>query len=219
MTALFTRMSVSGIALSAAVVAGVLTLGTAPTEAATLGFSCATNNAASSCAIGQSQLSAELTDLGNGSVQFLFRNTGAEGATVTQLYFDQSGPAQMSLGGVAGSSGVAFDLAAARNVAGGSGIQVRASQGGINSGQWLQLIFTLNQGSTFASLLTSLSTGDLRIGTHVQAIGALGNSESFVNQQPTVVPEPASMILLGTGLAGAAAARRRRRRVEAQTPK
>ena len=228
MSALFMRMSVSRIALSAAAVATVLALGTTRTEAATLGFSCVTNNAASSCAIGQSQLSADLTDLGNGSVEFLFSNTGPGASSMTQIYFDQPNPTLIALSSMNGSSGVSFrELAGNLNLPGGNGIQFRATDGvgarppvslnGVNPGEWLRLIFTLNQGSTFASLLTSLSTGDLRIGTHVQSIGGEGNSESFVNTAATVVPEPASMILLATGLAGAAAARRRRRQAAAQT--
>ena len=227
MSVLAKFMSVSRFVMSAVLAAGVLTLGAARTEAATLGFSCITNNNAGSCAIGQSQLSAALTDLGNGTVEFMFTNTGSSASSITQIYFDQPNPTVMGLTSMTGSTGVNFkQLSNPLNLPGGNGIGFQATNGvgakppvslnGVNPGEWLKLVFTLNTGSTFASLLTNLATGDLRIGMHVQSIGQWENSESFVNGPPTVVPEPASLILLGTGLAGAAAARRRRRQAAQQ---
>lgn len=227
MSVLVKSMSVTRFVMSAAVVAGLCSVGATRAEAATLGFSCITNNNANSCAIGQSQLTAELTDLGNGTVEFLFQNTGTAASSITQIYFDQPNPTVMGLTSMQGSSGVNFrQLSAPLNLPGGNGIGFGATTGvgsrppvspnGVNPGEWLKLVFTLNTGSTFASLLTNLATGDLRIGMHVQSIGAWENSESFVNGPPLVTPEPASLILLGTGLAGAVAARRRRRQAARQ---
>lgn len=222
MPILSTTLAVSRWGFAAAV-AIMLTFGSASADAATMGFSCITNNSAANCSIGEAQLTAELIDLGNGTVEFLFRNTGPDAASITQIYFDQPSPSIMGLSSMSSSSGVSFQQLSNLNLPGGNGIGFVATNGvgakppvalnGVNPGEWLRLAFTLNQGSTFASLLTNLATGDLRIGMHVQAIGANGQSEAFVNQMAT--PEPTSLLLLGTGLAAAAARRRKRRAAQA----
>jgi len=55
---------------------------------------------------------------------------------------------------------------------------------------------------------------NLRLGLSGDITGAEGGPESFfIGSAPAATPEPATMLLLGTGLAGAAANLRRRRRV------
>ena len=63
----------------------------------------------------------------------------------------------------------------------------------------LELTFDLLGGQTYGNVIDDLSTGDLRIGLHVQAF-ANGGSESFVNNGPTsVVPTPSALLLGSIG--------------------
>jgi hypothetical protein len=58
---------------------------------------------------------------------------------------------------------------------------------------------------------------NLRLGLSGDITGAEGGPESFfIGSAPAATPEPATMLLLGTGLAGAAADLRRRRRIAAK---
>jgi hypothetical protein len=185
-------------------------------SAVTLNFGCITNNNASNCAIGEAQLSVEVTDIGGGQVQFDFMNAGPTASSITDVYFDDGTLLGIATlidmdDGVGGDMGVDFtEDAAPPNLPGGNlvGFQVTAGfladsdppvqANGVNPNEWLGVVFNLAGGGTFADILLELENGDLRLGIHLQSIDTNGGSESFVNLP---IPEPGTALLMGLGLA------------------
>jgi hypothetical protein len=68
---------------------------------------------------------------------------------------------------------------------------------GINEGEWLIAVYSVQEGATVYDIDHEIDTGVLRVGFHVQAFDD-GASASFVNNLQGI-PEPASVLLLGLG--------------------
>lgn len=185
----------------------------------TFSFGCITFNSGSNCGSGASQLGLTLSDGGNGTVNFLFTNTGAQASSITDIYFDWKTPElALAEGALTQSAGVSFGWGATpTNLPAGNSIAFSSDLGldsnvptqpsGVNPGEWLNIAFA----GSFDELVQGLHLGTLQVGMHVQGFSN-GGSESFVS-----VPEPAvyALLLLGLTLMGFTIRRRKPARVSA----
>jgi hypothetical protein len=172
-------------------------------------FSCITANDAGDCAIGESQLSVELTDAGSGLVDFTFTNNGSNDSTISEIYFDDG--TLLGIASIASPSGVAFSQGATPpDLPGGNAVGFDVTAGfladadnpapkkGVNAGggDWVTITIALINGKTFSDTVDAMGT-DLRIGVHVINFDS-GGSESFI--APSAVPVPAAAWLFGSAL-------------------
>lgn len=186
----------------------------------TYSFDNITNTIPANVAIGQAQLSVEVTDPGDNQVLFTFDNTGDDACSIAEIYFDDG--SLLGIPYLIDGPGVDFKVGAnPPNLPNGdnadpdfdataafsSQANNPAPKKGVNPGEWLGIKFDLQDGLTFAAVLTDLDNGDLRIGLHVTAFD-LGESESFINN-PISTPIPATVWMLGAGLAGLIGIRRK----------
>jgi hypothetical protein len=199
--------------------AGVLFLAFSESHAALLGFDNITNNNSGNAAIGEAQLTVDVTDAGSNQVLFTFDNSGPDDSSITDVYFDDG--SLLGIASVFNGTGVDFSQGAnPGDLPGGNDIsppfvttagfsadsEPPAQPNGVNPGETLGILFNLQTGQTFADVLAELGDGTLRIGIHVQGF-ADGGSESFVN---TPVPIASSFWLIGAGFVGVWGAMRKK---------
>lgn len=192
-------------------------------RAVAMGFGCLTNNLAADCAIGEAQLSVDVTDLGGGQVRFEFANAGPLPSVISEIYFDNG-----TLLGISviddSLPGVDFEAldekVSPKNLPGADQAsppfevtegfatepESPAETNGVGPSEWVAIIVDLQPGGTFADVVEELGNGDLRIGIHVSSFSS-GGGESFLNAH---APEPGTALLLALGLLGLAALRRAR---------
>lgn len=196
-----------------------LALAAAPARAVTIGFDCLTNSDPGNCSIGESQFSVAVTDQGGGVIRFHFKNAGPLASVLSEVYFDDG--SLLALSSVIDGPGVNFEPDAnPPNLPGGElavppfvvteGFLAESvpsvTVNGAGPTEWVAIEFTLQNGQTFADVISELTSGELRIGIHVIGFSA-GGSESFINLP---VPEPSTALLLGGSLLGVALWRRER---------
>jgi hypothetical protein len=194
-------------------VAATWLLGSTPAPGLTLPFGCITWNLAGNCAIGEAQLTVDVTSPSVLVVRFQFHNAGPAASSITDVYFDDAEDGalfQLSLlleqspfvdfepgatpGNLPGANEASPPFVTTDGFSADS--EAPTQPRGVNPGESLGILFSLRPGSSFADVLAHLEDGSLRIGIHVQGFAG-GGSESFVS-----VPEPGAFALVALGLLG-----------------
>jgi hypothetical protein len=205
---------------------------TAPAAAVTLGFECISGNDAADCAVGETQLSVDVSDAGSGRVDFTFHNAGPEMSSITDIYWDEVSllsfhslfgtPGEVEFQRFASPADLPDWEQASPAFRANARLSVEATSPiaslGVNPGEILTVRFSLRDGKTFERVLQDLADRTLRVGVRMQGFAGLERcaDESFVSLPTTPpIPEPATASLVGLGLLALAAARRRRERASA----
>jgi hypothetical protein len=226
--------------LGAAFVVVLLMVFAAPkaASASTIGFTCLTNNSGSCSSFDQfftgtvnvsgTQMTATIFNTGsNGVIGQVYVDIAAalEGqyslnsfSSFPDAGTDYSTPANPSAIPSGSNAVPVFDTDYS------FGADAPATSNGATSGESFTVVFNLLNGQNQADIDALLLSGGIRFGLHVLSLELPGQetptySEALISQggcidctpgQQSTVPEPASMLLLGTGLLAVARARRKK---------
>lgn len=182
-----------------------------------LSFYHVTNNNSDATAAGEAQLSVTVGEQ-DGMASFTFENDGPVASSITDIYFDDG--TLLDLATIINGPGVLFSVGANPGELPGANAanppfvttagfsadsDAPPTPNGVNPGEFVQVLFTLQDAQTIDDVYADLFSGALRVGMHVQGYPG-GFSEGFVNEE--VIPAPGSAAAF---LALAAFGARRRR--------